>query len=81
MTTKLSISFTDLHAEQIEKAVRSGQYASASEVVRDALRTWLREEAIDDAIDEGIASGFAEPDEQVSFIIKDARKLRAAKKK
>lgn len=73
MTAKLSISVTDLHARVIEEAVASGQYASASEVVRAALRHWLREQHIDDLIDEGIASGFGEPDEPIESLIAEAR--------
>ncbi|HEV7689326.1 MAG TPA: type II toxin-antitoxin system ParD family antitoxin [Hyphomonadaceae bacterium] len=72
MTTKLSISFTDTHAKIIEDAVKSGQYASASEFVREALR--LREKRIDDAIDAGIASGFAEPDEPIEAIIREGKR-------
>lgn len=72
MTTKLSISFTDVHAKIIDDAVKSGQYASASEFVREAIR--LRERAIDDAIDAGIASGFAERDEPIEAIIREGKR-------
>ena len=65
MTTKLSISFTDKHAELIEKAVESGQFASASEVVRNALRKWAMDEELGRLWDEGIASGF--PDKQLTM--------------
>ena len=59
MTTKLSISVTDAHAQMIEKAVESGQFASASEVVRTALRKWATDEQLGRLWDEGIASGRA----------------------
>ena len=72
MTTKLSISFTDVHAKIIEDAVKSGQYASASEFVREAIR--LREKAIDDAIEAGIASGFDEPDRPIEKVLAEARR-------
>lgn len=61
MTTKLSISFTDTQAKQIEKAVKSGQYASASEYVRSAMRRMSFDEQLGALWDEGIASGRAEP--------------------
>ena len=64
MTTKLSISFTDAHAQLIERAVESGQFASASEVVRTALRKWASDEEFGRLWDQGIASGF--PDTQLT---------------
>lgn len=72
MTTKLSISFTDAHAKLITEAVKSGQYASASEVVREALR--LRERAIDAAIEEGIASGFDDEDRAIADVVAKAQR-------
>lgn len=52
--SKRTISLPKSHAAYIDKKVRSGAYASASEVVRDGLRAlqerdlaverWLREE-------------------------------------
>ncbi|OYX46017.1 MAG: hypothetical protein B7Y90_17345 [Alphaproteobacteria bacterium 32-64-14] len=81
MTTKMSISVTGVHAKLISNAVKSGQYASASEVVREALRQWRREEVIDDLIDEGIASGFGKADRSVETVIAAARKQSPAKKK
>ncbi len=48
MTTveKFSISLTAEFAADIREAVAAGEYASTSEVIRDALRTWrqVREE-------------------------------------
>jgi len=40
---KLSIALTSELADVVREAVLSGEYASASEVVREALRDWLRE--------------------------------------
>ena len=42
MTTveKLSIALTPEFAAEVRKAVATGEYASTSEVIRDALRTW-----------------------------------------
>ena len=37
---KISIALTEELAADVEKAVESGDYASNSEVIRDALRHW-----------------------------------------
>jgi antitoxin ParD1/3/4 len=37
---KLSIALTSEFANDIRSAIATGEYASVSEVVRDALRTW-----------------------------------------
>jgi antitoxin ParD1/3/4 len=62
---KVSIALTPEMYALVQDAVKSGQYASASEVVRDALRLWanklqLRQEAtshlralIQDGLDSG----------------------------
>lgn len=71
---KISISLTPEMASLVREAVDGGDYASASEVIRDALREWkqLREQrakAIEEVgrlWDEGRASGpgrFASLDE------------------
>jgi antitoxin ParD1/3/4 len=62
---KLSIALTEELARDVEAAVASGDYSTASEVVRDALRAWKRERGDRDAAirrlkelwDEGVASG------------------------
>jgi antitoxin ParD1/3/4 len=62
---KLSIALTQELGLEIEAAVASGDYSTASEVVRDALRTWRRERTDRDAAvrrlrelwEEGLASG------------------------
>ncbi|MGA9580642.1 MAG: type II toxin-antitoxin system ParD family antitoxin [Allosphingosinicella sp.] len=66
---KLSIALTEELARDVEAAVASGDYSTASEVVRDALRAWKRERGDRDAAirrlkalwDEGVASGEPEP--------------------
>jgi len=66
---KLSIALTAEMASAVREAVRSGEYASASEVVRDALRIWkahqnarAREvEELRRAWREGVESGPATP--------------------
>ncbi|MFW5833676.1 MAG: ribbon-helix-helix domain-containing protein [Pseudomonadota bacterium] len=62
----ISISLTDQHAALIEAAVASGDYASASEVVRTALRELFQVDLLPevdvmvaeiDAMDREIAAG------------------------
>jgi antitoxin ParD1/3/4 len=63
--SKLSIALTAEMADEVRAAVASGDYASASEVIREALREWrLRRSLPPQARDElrrlwqeGIASG------------------------
>jgi antitoxin ParD1/3/4 len=40
---KLSIALTPEMAAEVRDAVNSGQYASSSEVIREALREWRRQ--------------------------------------
>ena len=42
---KISIALTPELNQMVQEAVESGQYASASEVVREALRGWKSLEA------------------------------------
>jgi antitoxin ParD1/3/4 len=64
---KLSIALTPELAEVVREAVQKGEYASTSEVIREALREWGRkrdERAASIAYyrklwDEGVASGVA----------------------
>jgi antitoxin ParD1/3/4 len=66
---RLSIALPTPMADAVRRAVDAGEYASASEVVRDALRLWesrrqLRErdlEVLRRRWDEGKASGRAGP--------------------
>ena len=62
---KVSVALTPELNELVKNAVVSGQYASASEVVREALRDWEQKQEgrqlVDSEIkrlwDEGLASG------------------------
>jgi antitoxin ParD1/3/4 len=62
---KISIAVTSEMAEMLRKAVASGQYATTSEVVREALRDWQthskrREQSLEELralIQEGVDSG------------------------
>ena len=66
---KLSIALTPEMAAAVRQAVASGEYASASEVIREALRLWrthqaARESEVEElrrAWREGIESGPATP--------------------
>lgn len=40
---KLSIALTEELASEVDQAVAAGDYASTSEVIRDALRLWRRD--------------------------------------
>jgi antitoxin ParD1/3/4 len=62
---KISIALPPDMAALVRDAVGSGEYASSSEVIRDALREWkykrvLRQKAIEElraAVEEGLKSG------------------------
>jgi antitoxin ParD1/3/4 len=66
---KLSIALTPDMAATVRQAVESGDYASASEVIRDALRHWKQRRAVGEEMvlelrrfwQEGLDSGPAEP--------------------
>ena len=79
---KISIALTEDLAALVRKAVESGDYASTSEVIRDALRDWklkrvVREEQIAELRrlwQEGIDSGVAGPLD-IEAIKREARTL------
>lgn len=64
---KISIALTPEMAGMVREAVESGEYASSSEVIRDALRDWklkrtLQQQQIEELRrlwDEGLNSGLA----------------------
>ena len=45
---KLSIALTPEMAREVRMAVKSGEYASSSEVIREALRDWRRKRVFQD---------------------------------
>ncbi|HTO30326.1 MAG TPA: type II toxin-antitoxin system ParD family antitoxin [Pararhizobium sp.] len=61
----LTVSLTPRQAAMMQSAVAKGSYASNSEVVRDALRSWEQREEVREielarlrkAYDDGMASG------------------------
>ncbi len=70
---KISISLTSEQASLIEQAVTSGDYASSSEVVREALREWKAKRLLGRLWDDGIVSGDA-PTESIDDIKAEARR-------
>lgn len=79
MTEKISISLTEEHARLIGEAVASGDYASSSEVIREAIRDWKAKRLLGRLWDEGVASGLADPSETMDDIKADARRRRTSR--
>ncbi|MDH3475486.1 MAG: ribbon-helix-helix protein, CopG family [Rhodospirillales bacterium] len=76
---KLSIALTPELAELVRNAVGSGDYASSSEVIREALRDWKTKRLIGQLWDEGLASGSAPETETIDDIKAEARRGLSAK--
>jgi antitoxin ParD1/3/4 len=74
---KVSVSLTDEHARVVGEAVASGDYASSSEVIREALRDWRTKRTLARLWDEGLASGPADPGETIDDIKRAARAAKA----
>lgn len=72
-TERMTIAMPAEMAETLRQTVAGGEYASTSEVVREALRDWTRNrdterrdlEALRDAIKTGLESGPPIPAEDV----------------
>ena len=78
MGAKISISLTEEHARLLNEAVASGDYASSSEVIREALRDWRSKQLLGRLWDEGIASGRADERETIEDIKQAARRHQSA---
>ena len=86
---RLSIALPAPMADSVRRAVEEGEYASTSEVIRDALRLWesrrqLREhdaEILRRRWDEGKASGRAGPLDIKRVMAEERAKFKAAKKR
>lgn len=74
MTEKISVSLTDEHARLLQEAVASGDYASTSEVIREALREWKTRRHLGRMWDDGISSGPCEPGTTMNDIKAEARR-------
>lgn len=87
---KISIALTEELAADVERAVESGDYASNSEVIRDALRRWKQARDADAAklaelrrlVQEGIDSGPSLPvtDDWLDDIVTRGRARLAARR-
>jgi len=77
MTEKISVSLTDEHAHLVQEAVKSGDYASSSEVIREALREWKTRRLLGRMWDEGVTSGPCEPGANMNDIKAEARRRKA----
>jgi len=85
---KLSVALTPELHQVVQDAVKEGDYASTSEVIREALRDWkaLRQSRADRILEfrrlwsEGIASGPAEPLDIEAIKREGRRRLKAATK-
>lgn len=79
---KVSVALTAELADKVRDAVRSGDYASASEVVRHALRDWASDREQRARIRrlwaEGLASGIAAERRPLDQFLKDAHARLAA---
>lgn len=82
---KLSIAVSAKQAASLRKAVKSGAYASTSEVIRDAIRVWEKEkqdtEFLRKAWNAGIASGPSVPLDMAEIKAEARRRFEAAKRK
>ena len=74
MTEKISVSLTEEHARLLQDAVRSGDYVSSSEVIREALREWKARRLLGQMWDEGIADGSCDPGTTMGDIKAEARR-------
>jgi antitoxin ParD1/3/4 len=82
---RLNIALPEPMAAAVRRAVESGEYASASEVVRDALKLWEARrqhqdselEVLRKAWDLGKASGLAGPLDIKQLIAEERAKLEA----
>ena len=83
---KVSVALTEELAEEVREAVRTGDYASVSEVVREAVRTWMERRAdtalLKRLVEDGLASGESVEREPIEAFLKRVRerleKTRAA---
>ena len=86
---RLSIALPAPMADAVRRAVDAGEYASTSEVIRDALRLWesrrhLRErdvEIVRQRWDEGKASGSAGPLDIKRIVSEERSKLKGSQRR
>ncbi|HYM43181.1 MAG TPA: type II toxin-antitoxin system ParD family antitoxin [Steroidobacteraceae bacterium] len=79
---KLSITLPAEMAKIIRETVSSGGYGSVSEVIREAMRTWLERQRRLAALDASIARGLVDADAGRVQSIREVRKeLRRSRRK
>lgn len=59
---QFSITLSEVMAQTINTRVERGEYASASEVIREAMRVWMQREKRLAELDAAIAVGLAQAD-------------------
>jgi len=74
MPEKIGVTLTDEHARLFQEAVTSGDYASPSELIREALREWKTRRLLGRLWDEGLAGGPSDPDVSIDEIKAEARR-------
>lgn len=85
---KVSIALTGEQLDSLKSVVETGEYATTSEVVREAIRDWqFKRESRQEDIrqlqhlwDEGVASGKSAPVNFTTFRVEARRRLRKLKK-
>jgi antitoxin ParD1/3/4 len=85
---KVSIALTGEQIDALKSVVEAGEYATTSEVVREAIRDWqfkreVRQEEIrqlQHLWDDGIASGKSAPVNFAKFRVEARRRLRRLEK-
>ena len=85
--SRMTIVVPEPMAESIQAAIAAGEYASASEVVRDAMRLWNERRAfraeelrlLREAWDQGKASGTAGPIDMKAIIAEARSEADAAR--
>jgi len=72
MPEKIGVTLTAEHARLLHDAIASGDYASSSEVIREALREWKTRRLLGRLWDEGLAGGPSDPGTTIDDIKADA---------
>jgi len=83
---KVSVALTGEQVASLKAAVETGEYATTSEIVREALREWQwkrdvrgdESERLRAAWNEGIASGRAKPMNRDEFLREARKRLKKA---
>ena len=61
----------------MQEAVKSGDYTSSSEVIREALREWKTRRLLGQMWDDGVASGLCDPGLSMNDIKAEARRRKS----